>query len=252
MKTQKLGIKTQDGVCDSFVAYPDEGRQYPAVLLLMDAFGPRDYLYEMAKTIAARGYYVLLPNLFYRVRPAPVIQTKFPITAETHAAAVQEIMPLFPTLPPELAVRDIGVYFDFMAAQKQVLAGKVAMTGYCLGGSLAIRAAAQYPERIAAAASFHAGNLASDAANSPHLQLNQIKAELYIAHADNDRSMPAEQIKRLKKALEQSDLRYEMEVYEGAVHGFTMADLPAHNEAALERHWEKLFALLERSFSADQ
>ena len=247
MKTQKLEIKTQDGICDSFVAYPDDRSQYPAVLFLMDAFGPRDWLYEMAKTIAARGYFVLLPNLFYRVRPAPVIQTKFPITAETHAEAFKEIEPLFPTLTPELAVRDLGVYLDFLAGHKQVLPGKVAITGYCMGGSLALRAAAHYPERVAAVASFHAGRLASEAATSPHLLLSPVQAELYFAHADHDKSMPAEQIERLNHALEQTKLRYEAEVYKGASHGFTMADLPTYKESALKRHWEKLFALLERS-----
>jgi carboxymethylenebutenolidase len=122
--------------------------------------------------------------------------------------------------------------------------GKIGVTGYCMGGGLALKTAEHFPERIAVAASFHAGRLATDAPTSPHLLLNQVKARLYFGHADADESMPAEQIKRLETALAAAKLRYESEIYSGAVHGFTMADLPAYNEAAFNRHWEKLAELL--------
>jgi carboxymethylenebutenolidase len=249
MKAQKIIIETQDGKCDAFVACPDDKTAHPAVLMLMDAFGPRDYLYEMATKLASRGYYVLLPNLFYRVRPAPVLDLTFPLKAEDMPGIVKtKVTPLFQGFSTEFCLRDIGVFLDFLAEQKEVLPGKAALTGYCLGGSLALRAASRFPDRIAAAASFHAGNLATEAGESPHRQLGNIKAEVYIAHADNDQSMPPEQIERLGDALEQSGIRYEAELYTGAAHGFTMADLPAYNEAALTRHWEKLSGLLDRSF----
>jgi carboxymethylenebutenolidase len=255
MKTQMLDIKMQDGVCDSFIAYPDDKKQYPAVLLLMDAFGPRDYLYDMAKTIAVRGYYVLLPNLFYRTRRAPVIDAKFPLRAEQMPELIKtQLMPLFHSYTPAMqGMQDAGVFLDFLAQQKQALPGKVGLTGYCMGGSLAIRIAAQYPDRIAAVASFHGGNLATEMPESPHLLLGKIKAKLYIAHADNDQSMPPEQITRFREALDKSGHKdVEAEVYTGAAHGFTMADLPAYNEAACKRHWEKLFGLFGDSLEEER
>jgi carboxymethylenebutenolidase len=144
-------------------------------------------------------------------------------------------------------LQDTGVFINFLNRQEQVLPGKIAITGYCMGGSLAIRAAARYPDRVAAVASFHAGNLATETPDSPYRLLGQIVGELYIAHADHDASMPAEQIARLQQALESSSVRYEAELYRGAAHGFTMADLPAYDAAALDRHWKKLLALLERT-----
>jgi len=247
MKTQIIDIKTPDGACDTFIAYPEEKGACPAVLFLMDGFGLRDYLYEMAKTIASRGYYVLLPNMFYRLGRAPIIDLKFPLHVQDMPEAVKKLMPLFKTYSPEFGMRDTAVFFDFLAQQEQVRPGPISLTGYCLGGSLSIRAAARFPDQIKAAASFHAGNLATEASDSPHLLLGKVKAELYIAHADNDQSMPPEQIERLKAALVQSGIRYEAELYKDAAHGFTMADLPAYNEGALKRHWEKLFGLLERA-----
>jgi len=242
-----LNIKTQDGVCEAFIAYPGENGPYPAVLLYMDAFGPRPHLYEMAKMIASRGYYVLIPNLFYRTRKVPVVDLKFPVRGEDWPEAVKQIMPLIQGCSPEHVMKDTLVFLDFLAQQKLVSKVPIGMTGYCMGGRLAILASAHYPQRIAAVASFHAGNLVTDKDDSPHLLLNRIKAELYIGHADNDPSMSPDQIERLKLALERSGIKYQVELYSGAMHGFTMADLPAYNEVAFKRHWEKLFKLFEHT-----
>jgi carboxymethylenebutenolidase len=246
MKTQMTDIKTQDGTCDAFIAYPEDNGTYPAVLFFMDGFGLRDHLYEMAKTIASRGFYVLLPNMFYRLGRAPVVDITFPVRLEDMPEIRKKLMPMFKSYDPESGMRDTAVFLDFLARQKQVKPGLTGIAGYCMGGGLAIRAAALYPDRIAVAASFHGGSLATDAPNSPHLLLNRIKAELYFAFADNDTSMPPEQIERLRGALEKAGIRYEAELYSGAAHGFTMADLPAYNEAALKRHWKKLFELFDR------
>jgi carboxymethylenebutenolidase len=245
MKTQMVDIKTQDGICDAFVAYPEDGKQYPAVLSLMDAYGLRDYLYEMAKKIAAQGYYVLTPNLFYRLRPAPVLDVKFPVKAEDMPTVKPKLMALFQGYSPVMqGVPDIGVCLDFIAQQKQAQPGKVGLTGYCMGGGLAVRAAAQYPDRIAAVTSFHAGNLATEEPASPHLQIGKIKAKVYIAHADNDQSMPPEQIARLDAEIKKSGHGLiQTELYPGAVHGFTMADLPAYSEAYCNKHFDKVFEL---------
>jgi carboxymethylenebutenolidase len=249
MKTQFTDIKTQTGICDSFIAYPSDDATYPAVLFFMDGFGPRAQLYEMAKHLASQGYYVLLPNLLYRVSRAPVIDAQFPITPETMPAAIEQLMPLVKRFDPEGALKDISAFLDFLSAQKQVYPGKMGITGYCMGGGMAIRAAASYPGRFAAVASFHGGNLATETPSSPHLLAKNIKAELYIAHADQDRNMPPEQMERLRSALDTAKVQYEAELYAGAPHGFTMADLPAYRKEASDRHWEKLLALLGRKLS---
>jgi carboxymethylenebutenolidase len=245
--TRHIDIQTSDGVCDAFVARPAQGGPHPAVILLMDGFGPRDYLYEMAQKMAEPGYYVLLPNLLYRARRAPVLDVKFPLKKEDMPKVSPQLMPLIQGLTSEMSMKDAGALLDFLSGEKEAKPGKVALTGYCMGGAMALRTAARYPNRIAVAASFHGGRLATDAPDSPHVGLGSVQAELYIGHADKDASMPPEQIARLEEALKKSGVRYKAEVYAGAAHGYTMADLPAYNEAALKKHWEKLFALLKRA-----
>ena len=125
--------------------------------------------------------------------------------------------------------------------------GPVAITGYCMGARVGWRIAATHPDRVAALAGFHGGGLVTDAPDSPHLSAGEIQSELYFGHADQDPSMSAEQIATLDHALDEAGVRHRTEVYEGAMHGYTMSDTPAYDEAAAERHFRELFALLERA-----
>lgn len=246
MKTKTVNIQTADGICDAYVAHPDAPA--PGVLLLMDLFGVRPYLKEMADQLAGQGYYVLTPNLFYRDKAAPIIpDSTFPISREEFLPMLQQLMPLARNLNPDKTAADMKSWVEFLGQQKEVKPGKVGATGYCMGGGIAIRAASRFPELFAAVASFHAARLASDASDSPHLKVGQITAELYVAHADHDEGMTKEQQERLRQALDAGHVRYEAEVYPDAPHGFTMRDLPAYNQQATEKHWQKLLALFKRN-----
>jgi carboxymethylenebutenolidase len=247
MQRAHVEIKTPDGVCDSFVAFPNETGTFSPVILLMDVFGPRPWLFEMTEQMAALGYFVLCPNLFYRSRKAPLIDQSFPLDQVQFGEAIQYLMPMMKAWSPELAMKDLLAFTQYFDQQKQIRKGKLGISGYCFGGSLGLRMAARFPERVTCLASFHAGNLATDAADSPHLLLRKVKAELYFGHADNDKSLPPDQIERFQQALEETPLRYETEVYKGAAHGFTMRDLPAYNEQALKKHWKKVAELFTRT-----
>jgi carboxymethylenebutenolidase len=249
LEAKMIDIETKDGVCDAFVTFPTKPSQHRAVLFYMDGFGLRPYLYKMAEKLASRGYYVLVPNLFYRYKRVPVFDFHFPLTEETLDIARDSLRPLIRGFDLSGAMRDAEAYLNFFGKQKEVSTGRVGVTGYCMGGGLAIRTAAKFPDRVAAVASFHAGHLVTDTPSSHHLLLSHIKAEIYIAHADNDPSMPLEQIALLKRAFHDANVKYEMELYVGAAHGFTMADLPMHDKTALDRHWIKLFELFRRSLT---
>jgi carboxymethylenebutenolidase len=118
-----------------------------------------------------------------------------------------------------------------------------------MGGRVGWRIAAAYPERVAALGGFHVGGLVTDADDSPHRSARSLAAEVYLGHADNDRNMTPEQIAELERALDAAGVRYRSELYPGAAHGYTMADTPSYNEAAAERHYTELFALLDRTLA---
>ncbi|MGX7759714.1 dienelactone hydrolase family protein [Streptomyces angustmyceticus] len=238
-----LDIPTPDGVADAYLAHPDDGAPHPGILLYMDAFGLRPSLEEMAKRLAGHGYTVLVPNVFYRSGRAPLVELPDVIDPSQRPEIFEQLFPIMQTLTPEPAMRDAGAYLDWLAASPMVTDGPVGTTGYCMGGVLAVRTAAAHPDRVAAAAAFHAGRLATDAEDSPHRLAGRITARLYFGHADQDRSMTPEQIGDLEQALDAAGVRYRSELYEGAHHGYTQADTTAYHAEADARHWRNLLDL---------
>jgi carboxymethylenebutenolidase len=245
MNAAMIDVPTHEGTADAYLATPDVAEARHGVLFLMDAYGLRPAIERMADRIAERGYAVLAPNLFYRRGRAPVFEMPDLTDAEQRSAFFDTVRPLMQELTPERIVADGRAYLDALSER---VPGRVAVTGYCMGARQAWRIATAFPDRVAALAGFHAGGMATDAPDSPHRSAAQLKAEVYLGHADNDRSNTPEQIKTLEEALDAAGVKYRSEVYSGAAHGYTMADTPAYDEAAAERHFTELFALLERAF----
>lgn len=244
MRKATVDVPTRDGVADAYLVQPDGEGAYPGVLLFMDAFGLRPRLTEMADRIAGRGYRVLVPNLFYRAGRAPLVDLSGLADPERRGQIFAEVMPLIGALTPERMAADTGSYLDHLGADPAVL------VGYCMGALNALRTAEAHPDRVRALAGFHGARMATDEPDSPHLAVGTIKAELYLAFADNDQSMPADAIAKLDAALDAAGVTYTSEVYPGAQHGFTMADTAAYDEEAEKRHWVNLFALLDRTAPA--
>jgi carboxymethylenebutenolidase len=248
MLISNVDVPTPDGVANAYLARPEDDQPHPGVLFVMDAYGLRPTIAEMAERIAADGYVVLAPNVFYRAGRSPVPPMPELSDPGQRASFFESLRPLMGELTPERLAADGAAYLDYL--EEAAAPGPVAITGYCMGARVGWWIAAAHPDRVAALAGFHAGGLVTDAPDSPHRSAGEVKAELYFGFADQDRSMTAEQIAAFERALEEAGARYRAEVYEGAEHGYTMADNPAYDEAARERHFRELRALLERTLGA--
>jgi carboxymethylenebutenolidase len=237
MIEEKVEIRTPDGTADGVLFRPaGEGRS-PAVIHLTDVGGIRPAPLGMARRQAEQGYVVLVPNAFYRTGRPPLFdfQPDF-----TDARTLQRFGELAGPLTPDAIARDASSYVDFLAAHGSVSTTAMGVVGYCFTGAMAIRTAAARPDRIGAAASFHGGGLYTDTPQSPHLVLPRVKARLYFGHAVNDRTMPQDAIDKLDHALEAWAGNHESEVYDGALHGWTVPDSPAYNGPQAERAFVKL------------
>ena len=247
LRTSTVDITTPDGVADAFLAAPEGRGPYPGVLFYMDAFGPRPRLEEMAERIAAEGYVVLVPHVFYRQGRAPLLDTSVLSDPEARGQLFKKLSPWMQELTPERAMRDADAYVDYLLGHDEVGDGPLGVTGYCMGGALSLRTAAHRPEQVGAAAAFHPARLVTDAPDSPHLLVDRLQAEVYVASADNDQSMTPEAQERLDAALTDARVTHTCEQYDGASHGFTMSDTAAYDEAATERHWAALLPLFART-----
>ena len=242
-----VDIATEDGTVDAYLVHPDDDAAHPAVLFYMDAFGLRPHLRAMADRLAGAGYTVLVPNVFHRSGRTPVFDLPEFIDPAARPEIWEQILPAMTALTPELALRDAAAYLRWLADSPRAAEGPVGITGYCMGARLALHTAGAFPERVAAAAGFHGGRLATDAPDSPHLTVDRITGEVYLGYADEDPSLPPEQIDLLDKTLTEAGVRHRTEVYEGAPHGYTQADTASYDAEAAERHWTALLDLLDRT-----
>lgn len=241
MTETAIEITTQDGKADGYLYRPDAQASAPGVLVLTDIGGIRDATRELAARLCARGYTVLLPNVFYRTTKPPIFTSPPNFADEQTRKRFAELTAPF---DPSAIARDGAAYLDCLSAQPGVHAHKLGVVGYCFTGSHALRIAAAEPNRVAAAASFHGGGLYTDKPSSPHLVLPSVRARLYFGHGIEDRSMPAAAIDALGEALKQWGGAFENETYEGAYHGFTMKGRVYH-EAQAERAFTKLTELFD-------
>lgn len=244
MTEQAIAIQTADGVSGGFLYLPENGTRLPGVIHFTDIGGIRSAQQDMARRLAGKGYTVLLPNIFYRTGRPPMFDFKLNMAEERTRKRLAE---LTTPLTPEAVERDASAYIDFLATQDSVLDGPIAVVGYCFSGAVAMRAAAAQPDKVAAAASFHGGRLFTDAPTSPHLLLPRIRARLYFGHATKDNSMPEEAIQAFERSLKEWGGRFESEVYDGALHGWTTPDSPVFNQTQAERAFGKLTELLSQT-----
>lgn len=242
MPDKTLHISTADGSADAFATFPDDGERHPGVLMYADGFGIRPVLRAMARELAGHGYYVLVPNVFYRHGPTPVIELPEHIGEESRPAVFAQLMPMIEAHTAERALRDADAYLRFLTSRPEVADGPVAVTGYCIGGLLAMRTAAAHPGQVAAVAAFH-GPAGADGPDS----LAKITAQVHLGHAEGD--MTPEALDELNHTLDAAGVDYTSEIYPGTTHGFTMSDTDAFNPAALQRHWDRLLPLLARTLA---
>ena len=241
MIEKHLDIASADGAMNSFVVYPEEGGPWPVVLFYMDAPGKREELHDMARRIAAVGYYVVLPNLYYRKT------REFTLTVRDEAG-MAAMFALMNHLTNALVVRDTDAMLRFAAAQPEADASRVGAVGYCMSGPFVMAAAAAFPDRIKGIAAIHGANLVTDREDSAHLMAARIRCESYFACAEIDKWAPPELVEKLQAALTGAGTPHRIEWYPGVEHGFVFPKRAGiYNQDAAERHWERLFNLFGRT-----
>jgi carboxymethylenebutenolidase len=241
MTEKHLDIATADGAMNTFVVHPDSPGPHPVVLFYMDAPGKREELHDMARRLAAGGYYVVLPNLYYRRSRDYWLRERTP---EGMAVMFEHMN----ALTMAMNVRDTQAMLGFVDSQPEADASRIGAVGYCMSGPFVMAAAAAFPERFRSIASIHGANMATGQPDSPHLLAPKIRCESYFACAEIDKWAPKQDIDTLEAALVAAGTPHRIEWYPGAEHGFVFPLRKGiYEPASAERHWERLFELFGRT-----
>lgn len=240
-------IQTRDGNCRAFTFKPAAQGPWPAVLVYMDAFAIRPALLELGQRLADLGYFVLVPDLFYRSGAYAPMDPRVVFADPDAFKKLKEKYMVHATV--DNIMSDTAAFLDFLDRQPDVKSDRVGTTGYCMGGRFSLAAAGNRPERIIASASFHGGNLATDDADSPHRLASKMKARVFVAGAADDNSFPDSMKARLENALTEAGVDHVVETWP-VRHGWTFHDMPVYDAACFERHLRVLQELFKSTLGA--
>jgi len=246
MIDQQIDIPTKDGQTTTFITHPERGGPHPVIIFYMDAPAVREELRDMARRLGTSGYYVMLPNLYYRSG----VMELGPLPADPESAERKRMRQLMASINIPLVMEDttaLLAYADGQSAARKDIVGSV---GYCMSGQYAINAATHFPGRVKAAASIYGVQLATDQPDSPHLAGRKIKAELYFGCAETDIYAPMETIEKVRQTMKADGANAEVEIYPGTHHGFAFPKRTTRPPPSVKRHWERLLALYRRNLSS--
>ena len=245
MIERQIEISTKDGRMNTFICHPERYGPHPVIIFFMDAPGIREELRDMARRLSSVGYYVMLPNLYYRAN----VEELGPYIGEVFSATRQKLMQLMGTLNVPMVMDDADALIASAGQDAAASTSPMGCVGYCMSGRYAVNAAVRHPDKVRAAASIYGTALVSDDPYSPHLSMQRTDARLYFACAETDQYAPPEMIEKLRAALAKAGGDVEVEIYPGTHHGFAFPLRPAFDKPAAERHWERLFALFGRALT---
>jgi carboxymethylenebutenolidase len=243
MPQRSIRIPTADGICPATVHTPEGPGPWPGVLFCMDGGGIRPAITAMAQALADHGYLVLLPDLYYRFGPYGPL-----VPAEVFAGDARAILgPMMATTDNSRAAGDAAAFLAWFDDQAQFMGPQIGTVGFCMGGGMALTIAGRFPDRVAAAASFHGGRLATELPVSPHLVVGAIRGEVLIAGADADPIYPPDMAAKLEAALRAGGVTFDSSIWKGTRHGWMVPDFPVYDSAAAERGWTAMLALFART-----
>jgi carboxymethylenebutenolidase len=249
MQESVVDIQTRDGTMNTFIFRPDGEGPFPVVIFYMDSVGVREELCDMCRRIATVGYYVIMPNLYYRLARSVDLDANR-LHDPAYAENLAWMWKLNRSLSNTMVEQDTQAVFDFLDTDAAARKGKVGIVGYCMSGRYVFRAAGAFPDRVASSASVYGARLITDQPDSAHLLASKIKGEMYFACAEHDIYAPPETLKELQSILDKAKIKSRIEIYPEAEHGFAFPARRLFHKASTERHWERLFDMFRRTLAA--
>lgn len=248
MQEREVTITTADGQMPAFIVHPGQGEAHPVALLFMDGIGYREQIRVNARRFAGAGYFVVAPDLFYQSGTGITLDMTKMMSSDPDNPERKRMMEVVASVTPERVERDTAAILESTAADPAADASRLVCVGYCMGARMSLHMAATHPN-VVAAAGIHPGALVTDKPDSPHRELGRVRAELYIAFAEQGRAATPESIDAFRAAMDDASVPGTVERLSGTGHGFAMADLPVYDHDAADRHFERTIDLWDRALA---
>lgn len=249
MQEKMVDISTRDGTMNTYIYRPDGDGPFPVVIFYMDSVGVREELADMCRRIATVGYYVIMPNMYYRLARYVDLDANR-LRDPAYADRIELLWKLNRSLTNTLVEEDTAEILKFLETEKEASKGKVGMVGYCMSGRYVLRNAGAFADRVGASASVYGARLVTDLPDSAHLVAHKIKGEMYVACAEHDHYITSEDLQKVQKIFDDNKVNGHIEMHPESEHGFAFPTRRIYHKESAERHWERLFALLRRNLAS--
>lgn len=220
MRRETLDLNPPGGATTAHVALPDDGRASSAgVLLIQEWWGVNDHILDIAGRYAVEGYVCVAPDL-YRGK----------VTRDSEEAS---------KLMHELAIEDgiATIRSALEETKRKYNLSRMGITGYCMGGTFALRAACDIPE-LEAAAPFY-GDIPEEET------LSRLRVPTLFLAGERDQWITPEKVEGLKEAARKYNLPVEVVSYD-ADHAFFNDTRPeVYNAEAARDAWRRVLALFD-------
>jgi carboxymethylenebutenolidase len=226
--TTTIRLRSGDGEMRCHQAQPRGQGKFPAVIVIMEAFGLNDHIKDVTERIAAEGYVTIAPDLYYRESPNVVGYDE-----------LQAAIGLMQRLDTEKVIADLRRVITHLKIQNFVNGDRIGITGFCMGGTIAFLAACKLPAEIKAAVPFYGGSIAGDSPTAPLKSAGDMQAPVLCFFGEQDPYIPLSQVQTIEDTLRALGKSFEVKVYPGADHGFFCDDRASYHPEAAQDAWEK-------------
>jgi len=185
------------GKGSGYLVQPAGKGKHPALIVIQEWWGLKDWIKDQAERYAGEGYVALAPDL-YRGKTA------------TTADEAHELMR---GLPQDRAIADLKAAFQLLAKRKDVDAKHIGVIGWCMGGGYALDFTLAEPKIAATVINY--GHLMADPAS-----IAKIHAPILGNFGAEDRGIPPADVRAFESALKQDGKSADIKIYDGAGHAF--------------------------------
>ncbi len=249
MKEKIIKVETRDGTMEVFVTAPEEGGPHPVVILFQDSIGIREELYDMCRRIGTVGYFVAMPNLYYRTDGIDDVYID-PDKIHEPGPEKTRLWEMIKSVNNDMVVADTEALLAALAKEPDAAPQPYGQVGYCMSGQFVYANAGRLPDAFAATMSVYGSGHITKFPQSPHLTTDRITGEIEFACAEDDHWAPLEQVEQLRQILSDAGVKHRVDIYPGVIHGFAFPGRAVYDKPAAERHWERMFSLFERTLKA--